>query len=185
MSLLTALVLIRLMGTAPSDRAVVPVELQAELLSKVLRYDRAFATRAGAELKVFVVHAPGSAESQRIARALMTALGSLPRLGGVAHREELLAFVDPPALAALVKERRAGLVIFAPGLADQARAIGAAFDGLDCLTVSASPDGVKEGLVLGFDLVSSKPRMLFNLSQSRRQRTEFRAEVLQLMTVFP
>ena len=39
--------------------------------------------------------------------------------------------------------------------------------------------------MLGFDLVSGKPRMLFNLGQSRRQGADFRAELLQLMTVFP
>lgn len=185
MSSVTALVLIGLIGSAPVDRPSVPIDLQVDLLSKLLRYDRSFAARAGVELKVLVVHTPESAESLRVARRLMSALEALPRLGGVAHREELVAFSGAASLAALARERRAAVVLFTPDLASKAQAIGAAFASCECLTVSASSEGVQAGLVLGFDLVSGKPRMLFNLTQSRKQGSDFRAEVLQLMTVFP
>lgn len=88
-----------------------------------------------------------------------------------------------PAWAVLARERRATLIVFAPGLANKADALAAAFVGFDTLTVSSTPEGVRGGLVLGFDLVSGEPR-LFDLGQARRQRADFRAEILQLMTVF-
>ena len=185
MSSLTGVVLLGLMASAPVDRTVVPVELQVELLAKVLRYDRNFAARSGQQVHVLVVYAPGSPESVRVAREFMTALQGVPLLGGLAHREDLLAFGTAAELAAKVKERHATLVVFAPELAGAAPALAPLLDGCDCLTVSTTPEGVREGLVLGFDLVSGKPRMLFNLTRSRRQNADFRAEVLQLMTVFP
>lgn len=185
MSGLTTMVLAGLIAAAPGDRLAVPPELQAELLAKVVRYDRNFANRVGARARVLVVYAPDSADSERVARQLLSALQEQRSIGGVAHEEELVPFVSAAKLAALARERKAALVVFAPGLAVHASALGAAFDGFDGLTVSTTPDGVREGLMLGFDLVSGRPRMLLNLTQARRQHADFRAELLQLMTVYP
>ena len=184
-SALTTMVLAGLIAAAPGDRLAVPLELQAELLAKVVRYDRNFAPRVGAKARVLVVYAPDAPESERVARLLTSALQAQQSIGGVAHEEELVPFVNAAKLAALARERKAALVVFAPGLAVHASAVATAFDGFDGLTVSTTPDGVREGLVLGFDLVSGRPRMLLNLTQSRRQHADFRAEVLQLMTVYP
>lgn len=185
MSFLTAMVLLGLTGATPVDSPVVPIELQVELLAKVLRYDRTFSARVGDEVRVLVVHAADAPESTRVGQELVAALRAMPRLGGVAHRETLHAFTTEAALAAVVKEQRIAVVVFAPGFAGKAARLKAVFDGCDCLTVGSTPDGIREGLVLGLDLVSGKPHMLFNLGQSRRQGLDFRAELLQLMTVFP
>lgn len=185
MSVVTAMVLSGLMAAAPSDRLVVPVELQVDLLAKVLRYDRNFSSRVLDEVRVLVVHEPDDAESTRVAREYVAAIGAEAKLGGVKARAELVPFATEAELVARVKERKASVVVFAPSFASRAASLAAQFEGADCLTVSASPDGVREGLVLGFDLVSGKPRMLLNLSRSRRQGADFRAEVLRLMTVFP
>jgi len=166
------------------EQPVVPLELQAELLGKVLRYDRQFLTHASDGARVLVLHldTPGSTGA---ARQALSALEAVAALGGVAHHEELGRFSSAEALAALVKERGFDVVVLAPGLASQAANISRALDGLAVLTVSTTPDGVREGFVMGFDLVAGKPRMLFNLGSARRQHADFRAEVLQLMTVFP
>jgi hypothetical protein len=182
---LTTMVLAGLVAATPGERLAVPVELQAELLAKVVRYDRNFAVRAGSTTRVLVVYAPESPESERVARALMAALVARPALGGVPHDDELVPFSNATRLVALAREQRATLIVFAPGLASHAAALALAFTDYDGLTVSTTADGVREGLTLGFDLVSGRPHMLLNLTQARRQRIDFRAEVLQLMTVFP
>lgn len=179
------MVLAGLMASAPADSLVVPPELQVELLAKVVRYDRQFTARADDIVQVLVVHAPGSAESTRIGQALLSALAGTPKLGGRAHHDELVSFTTDDALLSTVKAKKAAIVLFAPELAGRATALATLFSGCACLTVSSTPAGVREGLVLGFDLVSGKPRMLFNLGQSRRQGADFKAELLQLMTVFP
>jgi hypothetical protein len=179
------MVLSGLMAAAPADKLVVPVELQVDLLGKVLRYDRNFADRVLDEVRVLVVHEPDDAESIRVAREYAAAIGSAAKLGGVKARAEVVAFGGDAELVARVKERKAAVIVFTPSFAARAASLAAQLEGTDALTVSATPDGVREGFVLGFDLVSGKPRMLFNLSRSRRQGADFRAEVLRLMTVFP
>jgi hypothetical protein len=184
-SVVTAMVLAGLMASTPADSLVVPPELQVELLAKVVRYDRQFAARPDEVVQVLVVYAPGSAESTRIGQELLGALANTPKLGGRAHRDELLGFTSDEALLAAIKAKKAAIVLFAPELASRAADLARLLSGCACLTVSSTPAGVREGLVLGFDLVSGKPRMLFNLGQSRRQGADFRAELLRLMTVFP
>jgi hypothetical protein len=183
-SVVTTLTLLGLLASSPGDKAVVPPPLQVELLSKVLRYDRNFAGRAGAQARVLVVYVAEAPDSESVARQLMAALQAQPRLGGVVHQDALVAFQSVTALAQLIQQSDASLVLLAPGLSPRASALAAALDGAFCLTVSSTPEGVREGLVLGFDLLSSKPKMLFNLTQARRQHGDFGAEVLQLMTVF-
>lgn len=167
------------------DQPAVPLELQAELLARVLRYDRNFPLHTGPTGVVVLVAALDEASSDAGARQVVAALQQQPTLGGFVPHVELVRFTTPEALAAAAKARGADVVVFAPGVTAFAAKLGAAFAGLDVITVSTTPEGVKEGVVLGFDLVAGKPRMLINLAQARRQRADFRAEVLQLMTVVP
>lgn len=172
-----------LLATVPArDEAVVPAVLQAELLARMLRYDRAFQVDAGARVSVLVVHRT-SAQSESVGRQLAAALGTVDTVGGIAHQEVLVPFSTVDALVKTVETTGSRVVVFAPGFAADARAIVDALDGRKLMTVSSTPRGVEEGLVLGFDLVDGKPRMLFNLTSSRRQKADFRAEVIKLMTV--
>jgi hypothetical protein len=59
-----------------------------------------------------------------------------------------------------------------------------ALSGVDVLSVSPVPEYVEQGIVLGFDVVSGKPRLLVNLGQARLQHVALRAEVLKLMKVY-
>ena len=51
------------------------------------------------------------------------------------------------------------------------------------MSVASVPDYVQGGIVLGFDVVSGRPKLLFNLTQARLQNVDLRAAVLKLMTV--
>jgi YfiR/HmsC-like len=182
-SLTPVVVLLAALLTA-DDQPTVPLQLEVELLGKVLRYDRNLALHTPTGVSVLVVHVDGEG-STAVARQLFEALGSQPTLGGLAHTEKRMLFSTPQALAAQVKEQGIDVVLFAPGLSNQAGELARALDGLEVLTVTTTASGVREGYVLGFELVAGRPHMLFNLAQARRQRTDFRAEVLQLMTVYP
>ena len=47
-----------------------------------------------------------------------------------------------------------------------------------------NPDYVPGGIVLGFDVVSGRPKLLVHLTQAKRQNVALRAEALKLMRVF-
>jgi hypothetical protein len=52
------------------------------------------------------------------------------------------------------------------------------------LTVAAIPDYVELGVVLGFDVLSGRPKLLVHLGQARRQHVDLRADLLKLARVF-
>jgi hypothetical protein len=169
---------------ARAEEAPVPEKLQAELLAKIAAYDRSFAARAGDRAHVLIVDRPDDADSARSAAHLEAALHDLPEVGGLPHDEAIVGWPGASGLADLVRSRHAAIIYFAPGFAGDVGAIRAALDGVDVLSVAAIPDYVPQGIVLGFDVVSGKPKLLINLPQARRQHVLFMAEILKMSRVY-
>jgi hypothetical protein len=96
---------------------------------------------------------------------------------------ESTAFTNPGALATTARASTARLVYLAPGLGGDVRAIGAGLVGLDVITVSAVGSDVDRGIVLGFELVSSRPRVVVHLAAARAQHLQFSAQFLRLARV--
>jgi hypothetical protein len=170
---------------AHAEEAPVPVPLQADLLVKVAAYDRALPARAGDRVHVLLVRRAGNADAERAVSQMRLALGQVDTIAGLAHDEAVVTWSSPSALAAAVKEQRASIVFFPPGFADDVAGIRGALDGADVLTATAVPDYVARGIVLGFDLVSGKPKILVNLEQAKKQHVAFAAELLKLVKVVP
>jgi len=171
-------------GRASADEPAVPLDLQVDLISKILKYDRDFSARANPLAKVLIVRRPGNVDSERIARQMKAALGAAPTLGGAKHSEEEVLYTSADALVSMARARKVCLVIFASGFDDEATNVARAFDGFDGLTATTQASAVEKGIVLGFDLVSGRPKMLLNLRQARKQNADFRSDVLKIMKVY-
>jgi hypothetical protein len=167
-----------------AEEPPVPLRLQVELLVKVAAYDRNLPNRAGDRVKVLVVEKAGNADSNRAVAQIQTALGEIATIAGQPHQEVVLRYAGAAALVAAVRRERAAIVYLTPGLADDVEPIRAALDGVDVLSVAAIPGYVPRGMVLGFDLVSGKPKLLVQLAQAKRQNVAFTADVLKLMKVY-
>jgi YfiR/HmsC-like len=176
--------LLTLSRPSDADQIVVPLELQAELLAKVAAYDRNMPDRAGDRLQVLLVTKPSDGESVRAVNRIQSALRALPQIAGLPHDEQTLAFTTAADLARACRASHIAIVFVGPGHGDDLPAIREALSSVDVLSVSPVPDYVERGIVLGFDVVSGKPRLLVNLAQARRQRVALRAEVLKLMKIF-
>lgn len=167
-----------------ADEVAVPVPLQAELVAKVAAYDKNFAARAGDKARILLVVKKGDAESTSFGKHMAAALGELPTIGGLAHEETVLPFAGAAELATTCKTRRASIVYLGPGLAPDIEAIRAALDGVNVLSVAAAAEQVPRGIVLGFDLISGKPKILVQLTQAKKQDVAFKAELLKLAKVY-
>lgn len=168
-----------------AEEAQVPPSIQAELLVKVAAYDRNFVARAGARALVIIAIKPSDDDSARLGAAMQKSLAGLATIAGLPHEEVALVAGDAGSIAAAAKARRAAIVYVSSGYSDEdAVAIARAFDGVDVLTVASVARYVPKGVVLGFDLVSGKPKLLVHLGQARRQNVAFGAEILKLMQVY-
>jgi hypothetical protein len=180
-TMLLALAIARPSG---AEDVAVPIGLQAELLAKVAAYDKNFTERAGDRAQVLILVRPGNADSERVAAHMQTALGGITHVGGLPHDETLVTWTNGAALAQQCKAKRAAILYITPGFAGDVGDIRAALDGVAVLSVAAVADYVPKGIVLGFDLVSGKPKLLVNLTQAKRQSVAFKAEVLKMMRVY-
>src|SRR6185295_2008272 len=112
------------------------------------------------------------------------ALANLDRIGGLPHEETVVSYKDGKTLATLCRDTHVATVYVTPGFDSDIESLRAALTGVDVLSVSSVPGYVTSGIVLGFELVSGKPKILLNLEQSKRQNVQFKPEALKLMQVF-
>jgi len=171
--------------TGQAQTAQLPSTVQAELTGKLAGYDRNFTARAGSKAVIILVAMPGDAESNRAALEMKGALSRMPTVGTLPHEEQVVNFSSAAVLADVVRSRKAAIVYFGPGFGKQISAIQGAFSSLNVLTIGAVPDYVPAGIVLGFDVVSGKPKLLVNIDQAKKQQVSLPASVLKLMKVYP
>jgi hypothetical protein len=169
--------------TTSAEDAAVPIALQAELLAKVVAYDRNLPARARDRVRIALLTKPNDADSLRATAQMRGALGAIDRIAGFPHDEIAVSYAGGDALAAFVREQRISIVYVTPGFGADVDAIRRALDGVDVISASAVPGDVSRGIVLGFDLVSGKPKLLVNLPQMHRQNVAFSASVLKLAKV--
>ncbi|MGC4114067.1 MAG: YfiR family protein [Myxococcales bacterium] len=171
---------------AGGDEPMVPVPLQMDLLVKLAPYDHNFVRRAGERVVVLIVVKANHDPSQRVASQALLALKDQPGVAGLPHTEELVTFATAEKLADTCKERRAAIIYVTPGFDDaEVEAMGRALAGLDVLSVSAVPAFVRKGIVVGFELVSGKAKILVALGQAERQRVSLSSNLLRLAKVLP
>lgn len=162
---------------------LVPLALQARLVVKVVKYDKNFARRVGQRVLIVVVHDPNQADSQHAARALKHEFEEIGEIAGLPIAVDLFALGDVVKLRNKVDAERAAIVYLTPGLRGRAAAVSRALGQADVLSVSALAEDVKDGVVLGFELVSSQPKLWVNLTAAQRQNVMFDPQALRLMKV--
>jgi hypothetical protein len=169
---------------AIAEDVAVPVSLQAELFIKVAAYDKNLAARAGDRVRVIILERPEVPESVRAAAQMQKALSQITDIAGIPHETQLIFFTAAADLAAAVKAKRASVVYITPGFDADIAAIAKAMTGASVLTVASLASYVPKRAVLGFDLVSGKPKLLVNITQAKAQSVAFKPDVLKLMKVY-
>lgn len=164
------------------EAAPLPTTLQAELVVRVASYDKGLRARAGENVRVLIVP-KGSDDDAQWAEKLRSAFGRAETIGGLPHTESVVRFTSALDLAVAIRSNRIAIVVLPASLGSDVDAVRSALDGVNVLTVAPDSDLVKHGIVLGFELVSGKPRLFFNVTQASRQSVVMSADVMKLMTV--
>ncbi len=166
-----------------AQEVVVPVALQAELVVKVASYDRNLARRAGDRVHVLLLVKANNDASSQFASRMTSALGGVDTIGGLPHDEATTSWTSAKDLVDTCHAKKISIVYLAPGLADDVPTIRGALEGVNVLSVAAVAAEVPKGIVLGFDLVSGKPKIVIHLGQAKKQDVSFKAELLKLAKV--
>lgn len=171
-------------GVGQATDELVPLALQVKLCAKVIKYDKNFAKRARDRVRVGVLVDDSIADSRHAASTLRREFEDTREIAGLSVSVELIEYFDARSLRAAVESRHPSVLYLTPGFSERIGAISGALAGADLLSVSAVASDVPAGIVLGFDLVSSQPKLWVNLSSAQRQNVTFEPQALRLMKVF-
>jgi hypothetical protein len=180
--LICSALLLACSSAATADEVSVPINLQLELLQRTLRYERAFASER-TPVVVLVVSRGGAAESVRVASQFVAGLRRAGSLGGRTTSVTSATYTTPAALRSAIGASHARVVYLSASLGRDVTPMTAALSGLGVVTVSSVGADVARGAVLGFELASSRPRIVVNLAAARAQRLQFNAQFLRLARV--
>jgi hypothetical protein len=166
-----------------AEEVPVPVARQAELMVRVAAYDRNLPARAAGTVRVLILTNPDDADSRSVAAQMDAALRRFDKIAGLPFEITSAPFPGGAAVAAKCKAEHVSIVYVTPGFDAKIGELASALGAVDVLSVAALARYVNGGIVLGFDLVSSKPTLVINLPQSKKQNVSIGAEVLHLMKV--
>lgn len=168
---------------ASAERTGVPFDIQVKLLGKVARYDKNLRERAAGTVRILVIVDGHDAASKGAGVKLQRELAALDKIDDLPVEAKLAEYEGAEAVARLVREQHLSIVYVAPGLDGEAAKISAGLTGVDVLSVAAVDTYVSDRIVLGFELVSGKPKLVVHLAQAKSQNVAFSSAVLKLMKV--
>jgi len=181
--LLTLSALLLTTSSARAEEPSVPLQLQVDLTAKVLEYSQNPAPQSAGVIRIGILVRSNSVESMHFGTELKASLGRVAKIAGQAHEESIINWTTPAAFAAEVKRQNLFAVYVTPGLRGDMPAIAHALEGAAVVTVAAIDTYVPAGAVLGFELVSGRPKMIFNMGQAKKQQLALRAQVMKLMRI--
>jgi hypothetical protein len=153
------------------------------LLRKVVRFERGFVARAGDLVTVILVIQQGKPDSERAGLQLGKALISAGDLAGKPLRVITHQYANASGLRQTVAQEGAELVYITPRFEAEMPAIATALEGLTVMTICTDGEQVNRGAVLGFELVSARPRLALNLGQAKKQGLDFDSDLFRLVRV--
>jgi hypothetical protein len=171
-------------SAAAAEAPSAPASVQAQIVTRILPFERGFAGRAGSSIAIVIAERAKDADSASAATQIAKALADIGSIGGKQLRTHTVIYSGAAGLVAESKKRGALVVYLTPGLAGDMPAIATAFVESGVLTVAAIESYVPRGAVLGVEVADGKPRMSINLAQARKQKLDFPSAVLKLARVY-
>ena len=169
--------------SARADGPSVPLPLQVELSTKVIEYVQLPPVLSLDRIRIGIVVKSGSPESMRAGAELKAGFDRVARMAGHPHEQIIVEWSSPKALAEHSRSLSLTVLYFTPGLDAEIGPTAAALAGQSIVTIGAVDSFVSNGLLLGFELVSGHPKMIFNLRQAKKQEVVLRAAVIKLMRI--
>lgn len=170
--------------SASAEESSAPATVQAQIMARLLPFDRNFSGKVKDSVVIVLLEKPGSSESSSAVKQIAKALDGVGKIGGRAITISIVAYSGAGAAVAASKAKGAHAVYVSPGLGGEVGALAAALAGSGMVSFSAVESYVSSGVSVGVSIVSGKPQMSINLAKARAQRIDFPATVLKLAKVY-
>jgi hypothetical protein len=179
--------LIALTCAVPGLRAEegVPSDLQAAILMRMLRYDRALQTRAGKAVVVGIVAKAGDRSSVRAKDELAKAIAVLQsgRVPGLPLSVVTTDFKDSADLTAWLAQKNVLVLYVEAGLSAELEGIRKICVSKKIVSVSPVRSFVERGLAAGIVLKGDRPAILINLTAAEAAGMDLDPKLLELSEI--
>ncbi|WP_434045655.1 MULTISPECIES: YfiR family protein [Sorangium] len=169
---------------ARAEPATAPFAVQAEIVARLLPYDRGFPDKARNQVAFLLLSKAGDADSASAAQQMKKALLDVGNVRDRPIHVDRADYTTPAELTAACRARHINVVYVSSGLAREVAAMRGALANSGVLTVAAVETYVPLGVVLGVDVANGKPRMSINLAQARSQGIDFPSSILRLARIY-
>jgi hypothetical protein len=173
------------LAAAPAFAASLPAEFQAKLLVRVLPYDKTLAERTKS-MRVGVLYAPGNADSEAAATALVAQIGKVApgkRIQGEKLEAGKVPFGGKADLEARHKADPFACFFIAPGLGPQTAQIVQIARARGILTVGSVRQNVKAGAAVALVAEGDNPKIVVNVSGAQATGATFSSAFLSLAEI--
>ncbi|WP_437898516.1 YfiR family protein [Sorangium sp. So ce124] len=167
-----------------AEPATAPFAVQAEIVTRILPYDRGFSERVKGQVSFLLLSRAGDADSASAALQMRRALNDIGKVRDKPIRVESAEYSSASELAAACRAHDINVVYISSGLGREVAAIRGALTDTGILSFAAVEPYVSQGAVLGVDVADGKPRMSINLAQARAQHIDFPAPILKLARIY-
>lgn len=179
------LALLLLPAAARAEQLPVPIDVQYQLLTKIMSFDRNFGRRITNEVVIGVLYQRSSPESRAVMAEWISVVNriSAPNFQGVRARTVPIEWTDEKTLRAALERESINILYVSPVDETLIAAVVSLCQERRVTTVSGVPDYVIKGIALGFDLREDKAEILINLKSARAEGANFSSNLLRLVRV--
>jgi hypothetical protein len=160
-------------------------DIQLTIILTLLKYDRHFDSRFGAELTLGVLYAPAEPESVRAANAVAEYMYGVrgKTVKGLPVKAILIEFTTPEGLDRSITSRGIDVLYVAPGNTKNLAGITKVSQEKGVTTTTGVPDYVRSGIAVGIGRAQDRPQIIINLASAKAEGAEFDASLLRIATI--
>lgn len=178
------MILIVLTLPAYAQQVDVPMEIQYNIMLKVLSYDKNLSRFGTDEIRIGVFYQSGF-KASATARDELSESVSKSKIKDIDKRKISVFYsnLDYESPSAFIKDKKISVIYFLPLRAVSIENILSETKKIKILSFSAVKDYIAEGVAISFALKSSKPEILVNLKAAKAEGTDFSSQLLKIVTV--
>ena len=171
--------------TFAAQEIPVPIDLQYQLLLKILDFDRNLKTRVGEEIVFGIAYQKTFRESADTKDELVKAIqrSSLKEINGLPISYVLVELKGENDLADALAKEKINILYITPLRAFDIRAFANVCQAKQIMTLTGVPAYINLGISIGFEVKGQSPEIVINLQSAKAEGTDFSSRLLQLARV--
>ncbi len=163
----------------------VPIDLQYQLLLKILTFDRNLKKRVGNEIVLGIAYESGYQESLKAKDELLKAASELgnQKVGDLPVRFVPIGVKEEGGLAAQLHQEHINILYVAPMRNLDVGVFASVCQAMGIMSLTGVPSYIERGISFGFDLQGGKLGIIVNLPSAKAEGTDFSSKLLHLVRV--